>query len=171
MKIVRREPWHVVHRWNPLGNLRRAERELNRLFDQGMRRFRSSRNGRVSKSSWAPALDVYETDHQVLFQAELPGVDPKDIDLRIEGNTLFLKGRRNLEGEMSKAKCHLQECCYGSFVRTVRLPDSVDPDKVSAEFHDGILTVTLDKREEAKPKIIPVGSGSEESSKAAAARG
>ncbi|HZP02967.1 MAG TPA: Hsp20/alpha crystallin family protein, partial [Terriglobia bacterium] len=105
------------------------------------------------------------------FQAELPGVDPKDIDLRIEGNTLFLKGRRNLEGEMSKAKCHLQECCYGSFVRTVRLPDSVDPDKVSAEFHDGILTVTLDKREEAKPKIIPVRSGSEESSKVATAHG
>ena len=103
-----------------------------------------------------PAVDIYETEHDLTLKAELPGVDPKDIEARVEDGTLYLKGERKFEKESKKENYHRIERTYGSFMRSFALPTSVDADKVSAEYKDGVLTLTLPKKEEAKAKTITV---------------
>ena len=91
-----------------------------------------------------------------MVQAELPGVDPNQVEVRVENNTLYLKGERRVEGEVKEGNYHRRERAYGTFTRSFTLPSSVKADNVAAEYKDGVLTVTLPKREEAKPKTIKV---------------
>ena len=104
------------------------------------------------------------------MKVELPGVDPKDLDVRIEDNTLFLKGERKLEKEVKEENYHRIERSYGSFTRSFALPSSVDDDKTSAEYKDGVLTLTMPKREEAKHKTIKIQTSEEPKQVAAGAR-
>ncbi len=92
----------------------------------------------------------------MVLKAELPGVDPKDVEARVEEGTLYLKGERKFENEVKEENYHRIERSYGSFVRTFPLPSSVDPHKAKAEYKNGVLTLTLPKREEAKPKTIQI---------------
>jgi HSP20 family protein len=112
--------------------------------------------GEAPAMAWTPAVDIYETDHDMTIKAELPDVDPKDIEARVEDGALYLKGERKFEKESKKEDYHRLERSYGSFMRSFSLPASVDAEKVAAEYKDGVLTLTLPKKEEAKAKTIKV---------------
>jgi HSP20 family protein len=105
---------------------------------------------------WNPAVDILEKDGNLVLRAELPGMTEKQIDLKVEGDTLILRGERKMESEDKKESYHRVERYYGSFTRRFRLPDTVDPDKISADYKNGILTVTLPHKPEVKPREIPV---------------
>jgi HSP20 family protein len=110
----------------------------------------------VSTRSWAPPVDIYETEDAIVLKAELPGIDAKDVEVRVEDNTLYLKGERKYEKEVKEQNYHRVERSYGSFARSFSLPNSIDAEKVKAEYKDGLLTLTMPKREEAKPKTIKI---------------
>jgi HSP20 family protein len=110
----------------------------------------------VSTRSWAPPVDIYETEDAIVLKAELPGIDPEDVEVRVEDNTLYLKGERKYEKEVNEQNYHRIERSYGSFARSFTLPNSINAEKVKAEYKDGLLTLTMPKREEAKPKTIKI---------------
>jgi len=103
-----------------------------------------------------PKLDLAETDREVTVTAELPGMDPKDIDIQVTGNGLIIRGEKKHEREEKGRDYHYSERQFGAFHRTVQLPSAVDPDQVQAAYKDGILTITIAKSPEAQPKRIPV---------------
>lgn len=107
-------------------------------------------------SSWAPACDIFETDKQIVVRAELPGMRREDIHVSVEHNTLLLSGERRFEHDTTREHYHRVERNYGEFTRSFSLPHTVAPDRIQATFSDGLLTVTLPKREEALPKQIEV---------------
>jgi HSP20 family protein len=153
----------LISRWEPFRELATMQQGLNRIFSDVFphawdRPFRGEEAGaRV----WAPPVDVFETDKNMVFKVELAGVDPNDVEVRVEGNTLYLKGHRNIEKDAKDQKYHHVERFFGSFARSFTLPQSLDGEKVAAEYRDGILTLTLPKKEEAKPKTIKISvSGS-----------
>src|SRR5208337_277679 len=141
-----------IVRWGSLRDLLTTQRELDRLFREAFSPV--SGETEVSTRSWAPPVDIYETEEAIVLKAELPGIDPKDVEVRVEDNTLYLKGERKYEKEVKEQNYHRVERSYGSFARSFSLPNSIDAEKVKAEFKDGLLTLTMPKREEAKPKTI-----------------
>lgn len=143
----------LVH-WQPVRDLVTTQDRFNHLFNDTFARFFGDEA--LASRTWAPAVDVYETDHKLVLKVELPGVDPKNVEVRIEDNTLYLKGERKLENEVKEDDYRRIERTYGSFTRTFALPSSIDAEKVSAEYKDGILNLTIAKREEAKPKTIKI---------------
>lgn len=139
-------------RWDPFRELAAMHERLNRLFEDFGREEDVTLSG-----DWIPPVDIYQNDqHEVVLKAELPGLRREDIDVRIENNTLTLKGERRQEKEIKKDRYHRMERTYGSFTRSFTLPSNIDTDKVRAEYKDGILTVTMPLREEAKPKQVKV---------------
>jgi len=144
----------AIVRWEPFRDLVTPQRDFDRLFRDAF----SSQHGEteLSTRSWAPPVDIYETEEAIVLKAELPGVDPKDVEVRVEDNTLYLKGERKFEKEVKEQNYHRVERSYGSFARSFSLPNSISTDKVKAEFKDGLLTLTMPKREEAKPKTIKI---------------
>jgi HSP20 family protein len=128
-------------------------------FGTGIRAFQDTVNRMLSEPSarpWTPAVDIYETENELVLKADLPEVDMKDIDVRMENGTLALKGERKFERNENQKGYHRIERSYGSFVRYFTLPETVDPEKVRAAFANGVLTITLPKKEVAKPKTIKV---------------
>jgi HSP20 family protein len=112
--------------------------------------------GPVSSRPWIPAVDIVENPNELVVAADLPGIKKEDVDVQIEDGTLTLTGSRNFEHEDNKEGYHRLERSYGSFRRAFTLPDSVDSDKVAAAFEDGVLKITLPKKEVAKPRTIKV---------------
>jgi HSP20 family protein len=110
----------------------------------------------MATTTWDPSVDIFENDTDVVIKAELPGMDPKNIDVRLENNVLMLKGERHFERETKEENYHRVEREYGSFSRSFLLPTAVKEDKVVAEYKDGVLKIVLPKKEEAKPKAIKV---------------
>jgi HSP20 family protein len=106
--------------------------------------------------SWTPAVDILEKDGNLILRAELPGVNEKEIDLKLDGNVLTLRGERKLEDEQESNNYHRRERVYGSFSRSFTLPDSVDRDQIKADYKSGVLTVTIPQKPEVKPREIPV---------------
>jgi len=111
---------------------------------------------REDRSQWNPAVDILEKGGNLVLRAELPGMTEKQIELKVEGDTLILKGERKMESEDEKENYHRIESFHGSFTRTFRLPETVDTHKISADYKDGVLTVTLPQKPEVKPREIPV---------------
>ena len=144
----------AIVRWEPFRDLLTTQREFDRLFKEAFSPM--SGETEVSTRSWAPPVDIYETEDAIVLKAELPGVDPKDVEVRVEDNTLYLKGERKFEKEVKEQNYHRVERSYGSFARSFSLPNSIDAEKVKAEYKDGMLTLTMPKREEAKPKTIKI---------------
>jgi HSP20 family protein len=147
----------VLTRWEPF-------RELSTLQDRINRAFRESRTGEddsLTTSSFAPAVDVYEDEHQVALKIEVPGIDEKDIDIRVENNTLTVHGERKIEKEEKEENYRRVERHYGTFTRTFTLPQTVDTEKVAATYDKGVLKIALPKKAEAKPKQIKITVGSE----------
>jgi HSP20 family protein len=101
-------------------------------------------------------VDIYENGDNLVLKAELPGLSPEDVEIRVEDNTLYLKGERKFEKEVEEQSYHRVERSYGTFTRTFSLPNSIDADKVAANYKDGVLTLTMPKKEEAKPKTIKI---------------
>ena len=112
--------------------------------------------GEVSTRTWAPPVDIYENGDNLVLKAELPGVNPDEVEIRVEDNTLYLKGERKFEKDVKEQNYHRVERSYGTFTRTFSLPNSIDADKVAANYKDGVLTLTMPKKEEAKPKTIKI---------------
>jgi HSP20 family protein len=130
--------------------------KMNQFFEQGLPQRRGNVDGDLFAGAWAPAVDIYETDQAIELKADLPEVEPKDVDVRIEDNTLFLKGERKFEKEVKEENFHRIERSYGSFARSFALPQGIATDKISADYKNGVLKITLPKREESKPKQIQV---------------
>jgi len=148
----------VITRWEPFREFSTLQDRLNRLFQQSVG---ESREEALTTSSFAPAVDVYEDDHQVTLKIEVPGIDKEDIDVRLENNTLTLHGERKLEKEEKEENYRRVERQYGSFTRSFTLPQTVDAEGVSAQYDKGVLKIKLNKKAEAKPKQIKISVGSE----------
>ena len=140
-------------KWTPFGDLPAFRREVERLFDRFLGELPRLD---LSGAGWAPHLDMTETKESVIVKAELPGLEAKDLDITISGNTLALKGEKRQVKEEKDEHHHLLERSYGTFTRTVELPTTVAADKVKAAFKNGVLTITLPKTEEAKRKPISI---------------
>jgi HSP20 family protein len=128
-------------------------------FPSGVRLFHDSVSrlfGEPASRPWSPAVDIFETENELVMKADLPEVDPKYIGIQVENGTLTLKGERRFEEQRNGKGFHRIERSYGSFVRAFSLPETVDPEKVKADYKNGVLTVTLPKKEVAKPKTINV---------------
>ena len=144
----------AIVRWEPAREL--ASMEIDRLN----RMFTDFYGEAFSRSACVPAVDIYETDaHEVVLKAELPEMKREDISVTFENGVLTLKGERKFEQEASKENYHRVERRHGTFSRSFTLPNTVDPSRISAAYKDGILTVKLPQREEAKPKQIDVNIG------------
>src|ERR1700693_4102597 len=148
----------VLTRWDPYREFNNVQERLNRLFNAS---FNEGRDESLATSSCAPAVDVYEDEHNVTLKIEVPGIDEKDIDVRIENNTLTVHGERKFEKDEKEENFRRVERQYGSFTRTFTLPSTVDPEKVIATYDKGILKISLAKKAEAKPKQIKINVGSE----------
>ena len=128
-------------------------------FPVGMRLFRDSVNRLFAEPNgrpWVPPVDIQETDHELIVKADVPDVDMKDIDVHMENGTLTLRGERKFEAKKSEGGWHRVERSYGSFERAFALPNTVNPEGVKADYKNGVLTVTLSKKEMAKPRHIKV---------------
>jgi HSP20 family protein len=112
----------------------------------------------MATTAWNPSVDIFENDNEVVIKAELPGLDAKDIDIKLENNVLTLKGERRFEKEAKEENYHRIEREYGMFSRTFSLPVVVNPEKVTAEYKDGVLKIVLPKKEEIKPKPIKISA-------------
>ena len=145
----------AIVRWEPFRDMLAAQREFDRLF-RGAFGPAALGEEEASTRTWAPPVDIFENGDNLVLKAELPGVNPDDVEIRVEDNTLYLKGERKFEKEVKEQNYHRVERSYGTFTRTFSLPNSVDSDKVGAEYKDGVLTLTMPKKEEAKPKTIKI---------------
>jgi HSP20 family protein len=124
-----------------------------KFFEDAMTRLMSEpRTGRP----WSPAVDILEDDHSLTLKADLPDVKPEDIDVRVENNTLSIKGSRKFEKDEKVKGWHRIERSYGDFVRSFSLPNTLDTEKVAADYKNGVLTITLPRKESAKPKSVKV---------------
>ena len=130
--------------------------DTSQLFDEFFHDFPLTRWDDSRSESWFPVVDVLEKDGNLILRAEVPGMSQKDIDLKLEGNVLTMKGEKKSSEEEKKVNYRHVESCYGSFTRSFTLPESVDRDKISADYKDGILTITIPQKPEIKPREIPV---------------
>jgi HSP20 family protein len=143
----------VLTRFEPFREFSTLQDRINRVFRES---YRGGDRDELSTSSFAPAVDVYEDEHKVTLKIEVPGIDEKDIDVRLENNTLTVHGERKIEKEEKEENYRRVERQYGSFTRTFTLPTTVDAEKVSADYDKGVLKIALPKKAEAKPKQIKV---------------
>jgi len=146
----------VLTRFEPFRELSSLQDRLNRLFRESQR---EGQDESLTTSSFAPAVDVYEDEHNFTLKIEVPGIDEKDIDVRLENNTLTVHGERKIEKDEKEENYRRVERNYGSFTRTFNLPPTVDAEKVAATYDKGVLKIALPKKAEAKPKQIKVNIG------------
>ena len=143
---------HAISQWNRFHNLSSLQDHFNRLFEP-------TREGQADNSaltSWAPAVDIYENENELVIKADLPDIDEKDLDVRVENNTLTVRGERKFEQEVKEENYLRVERAYGSFSRSFSLPSSVNTEAIKAEYKNGVLTVALPKRAESKPKQVKI---------------
>jgi HSP20 family protein len=145
----------AIVRFDPVRDIMSLQERMNRLFSESYRGPAGEEDWALG-GTWAPAVDIYEQESNIEIKAELPGVDPKDVDIRLENNVLTIKGERKLDNEVKKENYHRVERSYGVFTRSFTLPSVVDPTAIKADFKDGMLRITLPKREESKPKQIQI---------------
>ena len=127
--------------------------QVNRLFEDN---FTRGHPGHADVASWAPAVDIYETENELVVKADLPDLQDKDLDVRVENNTLTIRGERKFEKDVNEDNFLRIERAYGSFMRSFSLPNTVSSENIRAEYRNGVLTLHLAKREESKPKQIKI---------------
>jgi HSP20 family protein len=149
----------ALTRWNPLSELATLQNRLNRFVRESY--IPEGPEEDLTTTSFAPPVDIYEDEHTIAVKMEVPGIDEKDIDVRIDNNTLTVHGERKIEKEEKEENFRRVERQYGSFTRSFTLPSSVDTAQVSARYDKGVLEIKLAKKAEAKPKQIKVNVGSE----------
>ena len=142
-----------IVRRDPLRTLNSLQEQFSRLFDDPY--FRGSGID-STLTAWSPAVDIYETEQDLVMRADLPDLSEKDIDVRVENNMLTIRGERKFEKDVAEDNYLRMERAYGSFSRSFSLPNTVNTDQIKADYRNGVLTVTLPKREESKPKQVKV---------------
>ena len=144
----------AIVRYDPFQTMNQLQREVNRLFDMG--RLNDGEAGGTPASDWAPAVDIMEEADRFVLHADLPGVNPKDIDITMENGVLSLKGQRVYEDKEETDKYRRVERVRGTFLRRFSLPDAVDAEGISAKSHNGVLEVIVPKSQQAQPRRITV---------------
>ena len=136
-------------KWDPFRELSIFPGRFGRFLDKDWEKV-------MSTTEWNPSVDIFENENDIVVKVEVPGINAKDIDVRMENNVLMLKGERKFEKETKEENYHRVEREYGSFSRAFALPTAVKEDKITAEYKDGILKIVLPKKEEVKPKSIKI---------------
>ena len=144
----------AVVRWDPFRDLNMLQDRMNRLFDDAGRTWRS--DDPAATTTWSPAVDIFETEGEIVVKAELPGMDRKDIALNLEKNVLTLRGERRFTKEAKDDNYHRIERSYGAFSRAFSIPATVDEEKINADYKEGVLKIVLPKKEQVKPKQIRI---------------
>jgi HSP20 family protein len=142
-----------LNRWEPFRGASTLHEQLNRVFGDAFRREESN------LTTWAPAVDILGTEHELVVKADLPEVDPKDLDIRVENNILTIRGERKFQKQVNENNYLRVERSYGSFARSFSLANTVNSEAIRADYQNGVLTLNIPKREEAKPKQIKVNVG------------
>jgi HSP20 family protein len=140
-------------RWNPFGEMSLLQNQMNRLFESALQGRSAETNG---TTTWTPAADIYESENDLIVNLDIPGIDPKMVDIRVENNLLTIRGERSFEKNQQAENFHRVERTYGTFARSFALSTAVDADKVRAAYNAGVLNITLPKAESAKPKKIQI---------------
>ena len=144
----------AIVRWDPIRDMAALQDRVNRIFADAYRR---DNDELMTRGAWAPAVDIFETDnHELVLKAELPDLNREDIALKVENNTLTISGQKKMDPQVREEQYHRVERSYGSFARSFTLPPTVDTGAIAADYKNGVLTVRLPLREEAKPKQIQV---------------
>lgn len=141
-----------ITRWSPFRDVSTLQEQVNRLFEGNF----PASGDHAALTAWAPSVDVYETENELVIKADLPEVPEKDIDLRVENNMLTIRGERKFEQKVKEENYLRMERSYGSFSRSFSLPNTVDTQTIRAEYTDGVLSITLPKRAESKPKQVKI---------------
>jgi len=147
-------------RWDPIRELDSLQGDMNRLFD----RFFEGRAPNGASRRWIPAMDLVETDDHLVLRGDLPGMTEDDVDIEIKDNVLTVSGERKAESEEKGEGYHRVERAFGSFSRSLTLPQGIDAGKVDAEFENGVLEVRIPKPAQAKPTRVQIGKGTIEGS-------
>jgi len=147
----------VLTRWDPFRELSALQNRMSRLFEE---QYGGGREESLTAGAFVPPVDIYEDEHSVQLKLEVPGVDEKDLDIKVENNTLTVTGERKFEKEEKEENFHRVERRYGSFTRSFTLPSTVSTEDIQADYDQGVLKIRLAKRAEAKPKQIKVNVGS-----------
>ena len=151
-----------IVRYDPFREMRSLQDEINRLFTSSSAR---GDDNELMRGAWSPSVDIFENKNEIVLEAELPGMNADDVNISIENNVLTLHGERKFEKKDESDNFHRVERSYGSFTRSFTLPPTVSSENANAEFENGVLRLTLAKREEAKPRRIEI-KASDEGSKA-----
>jgi HSP20 family protein len=152
--------------WEPSRRGTSLQEQINRVFGDVLERAGEESN----LTPWAPAVDIFETEHELVVKADLPDVNPQDLDIRVENNILTIRGERKFEKNVNEDNYLRVERTYGPFSRSFSLANSVTSEAIKADYQDGVLTLSIPKREEAKPKQIKVNVGTPAMAAAAGAR-
>jgi len=144
---------NTITRWDQGRGLTALQDQVNRLFEDN---FTRDRSGHADLATWAPPVDIYETENELVIKADLPDVQEKDIDVRVENNTLTIRGERKFEQNVNEDNYLRIERSYGSFMRSFSLPNTVSSENIRAEYRNGVLTLHMAKLEESKPKQIKI---------------
>lgn len=143
-----------IVRYDPFRDLRTLQEEVNRLFSTNLTRGFGEEG--IGRGAWVPSVDIFENKDQIVLEAELPGMKREDFELTVENNVITLRGERRFEKQDDTDNYHRVERSYGSFTRSFTLPQSVSAEGANAEYSNGVLRVTLPKREEAKSRRIEI---------------
>jgi HSP20 family protein len=141
-----------ISRWNNSRSLPAVQDRISRIFEDAF-------GGGAEESSvatWAPAVDIYETENELVLKADIPDLDEKDLDVRVENNMLTVRGERKFEQKVKQENYLRIERTYGSFVRSFALPNTVNMEDIHAEYKNGVLTVEMPKRADSKPKQVKI---------------
>ena len=142
----------MITRWEPFRNISTLQEQVNRLFDSSFK----GNGDNSTLTTWAPAVDIYETENELVLKADLPDIDEKNLDIRVENNMLTIRGERKFEQKVNEDNYLRIERTYGSFSRSFSLPSTVNTEAIKADYKNGVLTVQLPKRAESKPKQVKV---------------
>ena len=159
MSLIKRTPTQEMTRWNrefpTFRGLQSLQYDMNRIFDEFFRGDILADNSFFSRD-WSPAVDVVENKDNYILKAELPGMNKDDVKITLENNILTIRGEKKNEYEKKEGNYHRVERSYGSFERSFTVPGTIKTNDIDAQYKDGVLTLTLPKAEEAKPKMIDV---------------
>ncbi len=143
---------NTITRWDPFHGLSSLQEQVNLLFESNL----PARSDNSALTAWAPAVDIYETENELVIKADLPEVEEKDLDVRVENNMLTIRGERQFEQKVNEDNYLRIERTYGSFSRSFSLPNTVNTEAIKAEYKNGVLSIELPKRAESKPKQVKV---------------
>jgi HSP20 family protein len=144
---------NTITRWDQSRGMTSLQDQVNRLFEDS---FTRDRSGHADLATWAPPVDIYETENELVLKADLPDLQDKDLDVRVENNMLTIRGERKFEKSVNEDNYLRVERAYGPFMRSFSLPNTVSSESVRAEYRNGVLTLHMAKREESKPKQIKI---------------